>query len=57
VDKYRERAEAVADAVPQEELRRLFYYLVDTVLDSPAEEATPEPVLLPVISLATAGAR
>ncbi len=57
VDKYRERAETVADAVPQDELRRLFYYLVDTVLDSPPEEPTPEPVLLPLTSLTAAVAR
>ena len=41
VEKYRQRAEAVADSLPQDELRRLFYYLVDTVLDRPAEEAAP----------------
>jgi len=33
VDKYQERAEAVADEVQGEELRRLLYYLVDTVLE------------------------
>jgi geranylgeranyl diphosphate synthase, type II len=35
VDKYQERAEAVADEVQGEELRRLLYYLVDTVLERP----------------------
>jgi geranylgeranyl pyrophosphate synthase len=39
VDKYRQRAEAVADALAPEELRRLFYYLVDTVL----ERSPPQP--------------
>ncbi|MEM8946880.1 MAG: polyprenyl synthetase family protein [Planctomycetota bacterium] len=43
VDKYQERAERVADEVEPESLRRLMYYLVDTVLDRPAE---PEPVLV-----------
>ena len=39
VDKYQDRAEAVADDIQPEELRRLFYYLVDTVLERPAEDA------------------
>ncbi|HZZ72197.1 MAG TPA: polyprenyl synthetase family protein [Pirellulales bacterium] len=33
VDKYQERAESVADALEPDALRRLFYYLVDTVLE------------------------
>jgi len=33
VEKYRSRAEAVADEVPSDDLRRLLYYLIDTVLD------------------------
>ncbi|MBL9093187.1 MAG: polyprenyl synthetase family protein [Planctomycetaceae bacterium] len=37
VDKYQERAEALADEVRPEELRRLMYYLIDTVLERPAE--------------------
>ena len=37
VDKHQERAEAIADAIPSDELRRLFYYLIDTVLERPAE--------------------
>jgi hypothetical protein len=45
VDKYRERAEAVADDIQPDELRRLFYYLVDTVLDRQTpDEATPQVV-------------
>ncbi|MEK6233772.1 MAG: hypothetical protein N2C14_03585, partial [Planctomycetales bacterium] len=36
VDKYQQRAEAVADDLEPEELRRLFYYLVDVVLDRSA---------------------
>ena len=39
VDKYQERAEAVADEVEGEELRRLLYYLVDTVLERPQVDA------------------
>jgi geranylgeranyl diphosphate synthase type II len=35
VDKFRAKAEALADAVEPTELRELLYYLVDTVLDKP----------------------
>ncbi len=38
VDKYQEKAEGVADELEPEELRRLFYYLVDTVLDRAGTE-------------------
>lgn len=41
VEKYRARAEAVADDVPLTELRALLYYLVDSVLDRPAPAAGP----------------
>ncbi len=40
VDKYQERAERTADNVENESLRRLLYYLVDTVLERPAEAET-----------------
>jgi geranylgeranyl pyrophosphate synthase len=45
VEKYRQRAEAVADEVEPEELRELFYFLVDTVLaeESAEPEAAPSP--------------
>ena len=43
VDKHQERAEAIADNLQPEELRRLFYYLIDSVLERPAE---PAPVVL-----------
>lgn len=33
VEKYRQRAEAVADKIEPEALQRLFYYLIDTVLE------------------------
>jgi hypothetical protein len=45
VDKYQERAEAVADEIQPDELRRLLYYLVDTVLERPAD---PEPHVVPI---------
>lgn len=50
VDKYQERAEAIADQLESEELRRLMYYLIDTVLDRPAE-AVPVTVM-PTIGIA-----
>jgi geranylgeranyl pyrophosphate synthase len=41
IDKYRARAEAVADEVEPTELRELLYYLVDSVLDR--QPPAPEP--------------
>jgi geranylgeranyl pyrophosphate synthase len=41
VDKYQERAEAVADEVEPEDLRHLLYYLIDTVLER-SQSAEPE---------------
>src|SRR5262249_11878881 len=41
IDKFRARAEAVADDVEPTELRELLYFLVDTVLDLPSA-AAPE---------------
>jgi geranylgeranyl pyrophosphate synthase len=38
VEKYQQRAEAVADEIEPDELRRLLYYLIDTVLDRPTSE-------------------
>jgi geranylgeranyl pyrophosphate synthase len=46
VDKYQERAEAIADEVQPEELRRLLYYLIDTVLERPA---AAEPATVQII--------
>lgn len=37
VDKHQQRAEEIADKLEPEELRRLFYYLIDTVLERPGE--------------------
>jgi len=51
VEKYRQRAEAVADGVEPEELRELLYFLVDTVLAE--ESAEPEAVPSPARTLVT----
>jgi geranylgeranyl pyrophosphate synthase len=45
VDKHQERAEAVADEIEPDELRRLLYYLVDTVLDHADANETPVMVI------------
>ncbi len=54
VDKYHERAEALADEIEPDELRRLLYYLVDTVLDRPGEatnvEVTGIAAQLPIVT-------
>jgi geranylgeranyl pyrophosphate synthase len=53
VEKYRARAEAVADGVEPTPLRELLYYLVDSVLDrQPAAE--PEPAVPPLYQLTLA---
>ena len=39
VDKHQQRAEAVADQIEPAELRRLFRYLIDTVLERPGGSA------------------
>lgn len=41
IDKHQDRAEAIADDLPSEPLRRLAYYLIDSVLERPAEQ-TPQ---------------
>ncbi|HZZ78167.1 MAG TPA: polyprenyl synthetase family protein [Gemmataceae bacterium] len=46
VEKYRARAEAIADEVTPTELRELLYYLVDTVLDRAEPEVEPPLVQL-----------
>jgi geranylgeranyl pyrophosphate synthase len=56
VEKSRARAEAIADGVEPEALRRLFYFLVDTVL---AEEEPPTPgevLSEPLLALPIVGA-
>jgi geranylgeranyl pyrophosphate synthase len=52
VEKFRARAEAVADEMEPTELRELLYYLVDTVLDRQPASAPP-PEGLPLIQLTT----
>ena len=49
VDKHQQRAEAIADTLEPEELRRLFYYLIDTVLERPTEPTAPQ-VPAPIIT-------
>jgi len=46
VEKYRARAEALADEVEPIELRELLYYLVDSVLDRPESETEEAPLQL-----------
>jgi geranylgeranyl diphosphate synthase, type II len=57
VDKSRDRAEALADSVESEPLRRLLYFLVDTVLasETPAPQVPMELVELPIIQPTAAG--
>jgi geranylgeranyl pyrophosphate synthase len=43
IEKYRARAEAIADEVEPVELRELLYYLVDSVLDRPEPEMPDAP--------------
>ena len=50
VDKYQDRAEAVADEIQPDELRRLFYYLVDTVLDRQESQPGAPPVVIADLS-------
>ena len=50
IEKFRARAEAVADDVEPTELRELLYFLVDTVLDRSVAPA-PEPESLPLVQL------
>jgi geranylgeranyl pyrophosphate synthase len=50
VEKYRARAEAVADEVQPTELRELLYYLVDSVLDRQMSSPV-EPETLPLLQL------
>jgi len=56
IDKYRARAEAVADEVEPEELRELLYYLVDSVLQRNKPEPAHEHELVPLLQLKMATA-
>ena len=50
VDKHQQRAEMIADEIQPEDLRRLLYYLIDTVLERPAAETT---VVVPLGQIAS----
>jgi geranylgeranyl diphosphate synthase type II len=50
IEKYRARAEAIADEADPTELRELLYYLVDSVLDRQPPELEPENVQLVQLS-------
>jgi geranylgeranyl pyrophosphate synthase len=56
VDKHQQRAEEVADNLELDPLRRLLYYLVDTVLERPAE-AAPAVVSLGALPVTAAPAQ
>ncbi len=52
VEKHQVRAEQTADSVEPESLRRLLYFLVDTVLERPSETATKVvPIGIPLVAI------
>ena len=54
VDKHQQRAEKIADEIQPEDLRRLFYYLIDTVLERPGEITFLPPASVEITTLTTA---
>jgi len=38
VDKHQARAESIADEIDPEDLRRLMYFLIDSILERPEEQ-------------------
>lgn len=54
VDKHQQRAEKIADDIQPEDLRRLFYYLIDTVLERPEEITFLPPASVEITTLTTA---
>jgi hypothetical protein len=57
VDKHQARAEQVADQIQPDTLRRLLYFLVDTVLERPQESApSVVPIAIPLVSLRSSAA-
>jgi geranylgeranyl pyrophosphate synthase len=54
VEKFRTKAEAIADEIEPAELRELLYYLVDTVLDREVK-TEPEPAVLQLFPVARPG--
>ena len=53
IDKHQQRAEKIADEIHPEDLRRLFYYLIDTVLERPEEVTFLPPMATEVTPLTT----
>jgi len=53
VEKHQQRAEAIADEIQPEALRRLFYYLIDTVLqrDHHPTPSVPSDTIIPTITV------
>jgi geranylgeranyl pyrophosphate synthase len=51
IDKHQARAEAVADDIQPEDLRRLMYFLIDSILDRP-EIPEPQVTNIPIVSTA-----
>jgi hypothetical protein len=51
VDKFRSRAEAMADEVESDSVRRLLYFLVDTVLEKQDAASESENNSTPLIQL------
>lgn len=49
IDKHQARAEAVADDIHPEDLRRLMYFLIDSILDRP-EISEPQVTTIPLVS-------
>lgn len=49
VEKFRAKAEGIADEIEPVELRELLYYLVDTVLDREEKGLEPEPAMLQLL--------
>lgn len=54
VEKHRQRAESIADAIEPEPLRRLLRYLVDSVIRTDESSGTPPAQVVPTIGLAGA---
>ena len=50
IDKYQARAETIADELEPVELRRLLYFLIDTVLARPSEDAPDVVMIQPALS-------
>jgi geranylgeranyl diphosphate synthase type II len=49
IDKHQARAEAVADDIQPEDLRRLMYFLIDSILERP-EISAPQVTTIPIVN-------